>query len=184
MARVLIPITHGSEELEAVTLIDLLRRADFQVVVAGLEPGTVTCSRGVILKPDVLLDEVLDDPFDLMVLPGGLPGANRLDADPRIHALLHRLHDEGRLVGAICAAPKVLGNAGLLKGRNATGHPSVVKTLDLPDTRFKEQSVVVDGNIATSQGPGTAMEFALTLIELLAGADKRREVEGPLCRSD
>ncbi|SEK72683.1 DJ-1 family glyoxalase III [Ectothiorhodospira marina] len=182
MARILIPIAHGSEELEAVTLIDLLRRADFQVVVAGLEPGPVTCSRGVVLKPDVLLDEVLDDPFDLVVLPGGLAGANRLDADPRIHALLHSMQEEGRFIGAICAAPKVLGSAGLLKGRTATGHPAVVKTLDLPETRFTGQPVEVDGNIATSQGPGTAMDFALTLIELLAGTDKRREVEGPLCR--
>ncbi|MCG5514694.1 MULTISPECIES: DJ-1 family glyoxalase III [unclassified Ectothiorhodospira] len=182
MARILIPIAHGSEELEAVTLIDLLRRADFQVVVAGLEPGPVTCSRGVVIKPDVLLDEVLDDPFDLVVLPGGLPGANRFDADPRMHALLRRMQYEGRFIGAICAAPKVLGSAGLLKGRTATGHPSVVNALDLPETRFTGQAVEVDGNIATSQGPGTAMDFALALIELLAGTDKRREVEGPLCR--
>lgn len=182
MARILVPLAPGCEELEAVTLIDLMRRAGFQVVTAGLEPGPVKCSRGVVLVPDALLEEVHEETFDLVVLPGGLGGADRLNADPRIHALLRRMHAEGRYVGAICAAPKVLGDAGLLQGRSATGYPSVVNALDLPDTRFTHQSVVVDGQVATSTGPGTAMDFALALIELLAGPEKRREVEGPLCR--
>ncbi|MFP4161975.1 MAG: DJ-1 family glyoxalase III [Ectothiorhodospira sp.] len=182
MARILVPLAPGCEELEAVTLIDLMRRAGFQVVTAGLEPGPVKCSRGVVLIPDALLEEVYEEDFDLVVLPGGLGGADRLNADPHIHTVLRRMHAEGHYVGAICAAPKVLGDAGLLRGRSATGYPSVVNALDLPDTRFTDQPVVVDGRVATSTGPGTAMDFALTLIELLAGPEKRREVEEPLHR--
>ncbi|MCG5512437.1 DJ-1 family glyoxalase III [Ectothiorhodospira shaposhnikovii] len=182
MARILIPLANGCEELEAVTLIDLLRRADFEVVTAGLEPGPVTGAHGIVLMPDTELEQARHESYDLMVLPGGLPGSDHLNDDPRIHALLRKLHDEGRYVGAICAAPKVLAKAGLLADRRATAYPTVLEGMELTDTRLTGQPVEVDGNVATSRGPGTAMEFALALIELLAGADKRKQVEDPLCR--
>lgn len=183
MARVLVPLANGCEELEAVTIIDLLRRAGIEVVTAGLKDGPVTASRGVVLVPDTTLDAVLDDDFDMIALPGGLPGATHLDEDPRIHALLRRMAENDRYTAAICAAPKVLLNAGLLDGRNATAYPGVIDGLVTDKARLLADSVVVDGRVVTSRGPGTAMDFALTLIERLLGADKRQEVEAPLVRT-
>ena len=182
MARVLIPLANGCEELEAVTIIDLLRRAGIEVVTAGLSDGPVTASRGVVMIPDHSLDQVLDDDFDMIVLPGGLPGADHLDADPRVHALLQRLAEQDRFTAAICAAPKVLLNAGLLDGHKATAYPGVMDDLMKPGSQYMRDPVVIDGKVVTSRGPGTAMEFALTLIEQLSGADKRKEVEDPLIR--
>ncbi len=181
MARVLIPLAQGCEELEAVTVIDLLRRADIEVVTAGLEDGPVKASRGVVLMPDTVLDAVLGDTFDMIVLPGGLPGADHLDADPRIHRLLQQMAEEDRYTAAICAAPKVLMNAGLLDGRRATAYPGVLASASGPE--LVDEAVVLDGRVVTSRGPGTAMDFALQLIELLQGADKRGEVEQALVRT-
>ncbi len=184
MARVLIPLAQGCEELEAVTIIDLLRRADIEVVTAGLDALPVTASRGVVLIPDADLDQVLDDDFDMIVLPGGLPGADNLDNDPRIHQLLRRMQDKGKYTAAICAAPKVLANAGLLADRQATSYPGVIDAMDLPSTRVLEQAVVIDGKVITSRGPGTSMDFALALIEQLAGFEVRESVETSLVRGD
>jgi 4-methyl-5(b-hydroxyethyl)-thiazole monophosphate biosynthesis len=182
MARVLVPLANGCEELEAVTIIDLLRRAGIEVVTAGLGDGPVTASRGVVLIPDRRLDQVLDDDFDMVVLPGGLPGADHLDADPRIHALLQRMAEQDRYTAAICAAPKVLLNAGLLDGHKATAYPGVMDGLMTSGSQYLSDAVVIDGKVVTSRGPGTAMEFALTLIDQLLGAAKRKEVEDPLIR--
>ena len=182
MARVLVPLANGCEELEAVTIIDLLRRAGVEVVSAGLGEGAVTASRGVVLMPDRSLDEVLDQDFDMVVLPGGGPGADRLDADPRVHSLLQRMAEQDRYTAAICAAPKVLLNAGLLDGRKATAYPGVIDGRMTAGSQLLSEAVVIDGKVVTSRGPGTAMDFALTLIEQLLGADKRREVEEPLVR--
>ncbi len=182
MSRVLIPLAQGCEELEAVTVIDLLRRAGIEVVVAGLQEGPVVASRGTVLLPDITLDQVLDEDFDMVVLPGGMPGAEHLDQDPRIHRLVQRQAEGGRYTAAICAAPKVLANAGLLNGKQATSYPGFIDAMNLPATRVLEQSVVVDGRVITSRGPGTAMDFALELIAQLAGEPKRAEVEGPLLR--
>ena len=182
MARVLVPLAQGCEELEAVTIIDLLRRAGIEVVTAGLEPGPVTCSRGVVLMPDTTLDEVLEEEFDMVVLPGGLPGADHLQSDPRIIELLQRMAEKGRYVAAICAAPKVLASAGLLEGRQATSYPGVLESLELPTTKVLEKPVVADDRVVTSRGPGTAMDFALDLIERLEGVETREAVETPLMR--
>lgn len=183
MARVLVPLAQGCEELEAVTVIDLLRRAGIEVVTAGLEDGPVRGSRGTVLVPDTTLDAVLDRDFDMIVLPGGLPGADHLNEDARIRALLGRMADSDRYVAAICAAPKVLASAGLLDGRQATSYPGVLDQLEVPGMRYLDAPVVRDGRIVTSRGPGTAMDFALELIELLAGRDKRVEVERGLQRA-
>lgn len=183
MARVLVPLANGCEELEAVTIIDLLRRAGIDVVTAGLTDGLVTASRGVVLLPDSTLDQVLGDEFDMIVLPGGLPGADNLDADPRIHTLLQRMAEQDRYTAAICAAPKVLMNAGLLDGRKATAYPGLIDGQLAASSQLSSDAVVTDGRVVTSRGPGTAMDFALTLIELLLGSDQRRAVEEPLVRA-
>ncbi|KFI24087.1 DJ-1 family glyoxalase III [Nitrosococcus oceani] len=182
MIKVLIPLAQGCEELEAVTLIDLLRRGGIQVVTAGLDEQVVTASRGTRLLPDTSLDKVFQQEFDMVVLPGGQPGADNLNGDPRIHALLKRTAERGKITAAICAAPTVLASTGLLAGKNATGYPGFLDKLDLPTTTLEDQAVVVDGCVVTSKGPGTAMDFALTLIELLVGGGTRNEVEETLQR--
>ncbi|WP_297527965.1 DJ-1 family glyoxalase III [Thiohalobacter sp.] len=182
MATVLVPLAEGFEELEAVTVIDLLRRAGIEVVVAGLHEGPVRGSRGTVILTDIPLDAVMDRDFDMMVLPGGLPGADHLNADPRIHELLRRTAEGGRYVAAICAAPKVLASAGLLDNRHATSFPGVLDNAGVPGLSYETRAVVQDGRVITSRGPGTAMDFALALIEALAGPDRRREVEAPLQR--
>ena len=181
MATILVPLAQGCEELEAVTIIDLLRRAGLTVVVAGLEAGTVTASRGVMLLPETTLAEVLDQDFDMVVLPGGLGGAQRLEADRRIAALLRRMAEQGRYVAAICAAPRVLAGAGLLDNREATAYPGILDGQEAIKT--SSAAVVRDGTFITSRGPGTAMDFALILIEILCGRDQRDTVEAALQRS-
>ncbi len=182
MANVLIPLAQGCEELEAVTVIDLLRRAGIEVTTAGLDAQPVRASRGTVLVPDTTLDAVLDKEFDMIVLPGGLPGADHLNADPRIHSLLKKMTSAGKYTAAICAAPKVLASAGLLNGKRATSFPGALEGISTENMIYEQQAVVADGKLITSRGPGTAMDFALTLIEHLLGREKRREVEAPLQR--
>jgi 4-methyl-5(b-hydroxyethyl)-thiazole monophosphate biosynthesis len=182
MARVLVPLAQGCEELEAVTITDLLTRAGIEVVTAGLDAQPVKASRGVTLVPDTTLDKVMDEEFDMMVLPGGLPGADHLNADPRIHELLKRLNQAGRYTAAICAAPKVLAAAGLLEGRRATSYPGVLDKMELPRVDVQLERVIIDDRVITSRGPGTAMDFALELIEKLSGREVRDRVEQGLVR--
>ncbi len=182
MPKVLVPLAAGCEELEAVTIIDLLRRAGIDVVVAGLQPGIVKASRGTLLVPDCTLDVALHENFDMVVLPGGMPGMTHLKDDPRIIPLLQRMARDGKYTCAICAAPAVLAEAGLLKGKTATSFPGFVDRMNLPDTTFSNEPVVKDGRVITSRGPGTAMNFSLELIETLAGRARRDEVESGLQR--
>jgi protein deglycase len=182
VASVLVPLAAGCEELEAITIIDLLRRAGLRVVTAGLDAGPVTASHGVVLVPDTTLDEALREDYDMVVLPGGGPGSDHLDRDERVRELLRRMANSGKFTAAICAAPKVLASAGLLEGRRATGYPGVLERMDVSGLRLEQEPVVTDGKVITSRGPGTAMDFALTLIETLAGRAKRDEVEAGLVR--
>jgi len=152
------------------------------VVTAGLDDKPVKASRGMTLLPNVSLDQVLDESFDMIALPGGQPGADNLNSDPRIHDLLKRMAAQGKYMAAICAAPKVLATAGLLDGRKATSFPGVLANMDLPRVDVQLEPVVMDGMIMTSRGPGTAMDFALELVEKLAGKEKRDEVEKALAR--
>ena len=180
MPKVLVPLAEGCEELEAVTLIDLLRRAEVEVVTAGLKPGIVIASRGVKLVPDVTLEVALQDQYDMVVLPGGMPGATHLQDDPRIISLLQKMAAAGQYTAAICAAPMVLAKAGLLEGKRATSYPGSLDAYT--GISLQTAAVVQDGKVLTSRGPGTAMDFALALIEVLTGPDKRQQVETALVR--
>jgi len=182
MASVLIPLAQGCEELEAVTVIDLMRRANIEVVTAGLDDQPVKGARSTVLVPDTQISKVADRKFDMIVLPGGLAGAENLNSDFRIHELLKRMSKEGKYVAAICAAPKVLATAGLLEHKKATSFPGVLEKLALPLTELTTRAVQIDGTLITSRGPGTAMDFALKLIEVLLGQKARDEVEAPLQR--
>lgn len=180
MKTVLVPLAQGCEEIEAVTVIDILRRAGINVVCAGLDDQPVRASRGVVLVPDTTLDAALQHSFDMIVLPGGQPGTNNLKADKRILALLQKMTQQEKYIAAVCAAPSVLASAGLLDGKQATSFPG---TLDpFPNVRQQHAAVVEDGKFVTSRGPGTAMDFALTLVERLAGKAIRQEVEAGLQR--
>jgi len=183
MANVLVPLAQGCEELEAVTVVDLLRRAGIVVVTAGLDDQPVRASRGVVLLPDMTLDRALLQEYDMIVLPGGLPGADNLRDDGRIIERLQSMSAAGKYTAAICAAPRVLAHAGLLQGKCATSYPGALDIDTIPGLDYRETPVVMDGTVITSRGPGTAMDFALALIELLAGKQKRDEVEAGLQRA-
>jgi 4-methyl-5(b-hydroxyethyl)-thiazole monophosphate biosynthesis len=180
---VLVPLAQGCEELEAVTITDLLTRAGVKVITAGLDEKIVIASRGMKLVPDKSLAEVLEYDFDMVVLPGGLPGADHLNNDERIQSLLKNMASKNKFVAAICAAPRVLATAGLLEGKRATSFPGALNQYPVNNMSYEEKSVVVDGKIITSRGPGTAMDFTLTLIELLMSKEKRDQVEAALQRN-
>lgn len=180
MKSALVLFAEGSEELEAVSVIDILRRGGINVTVAGLAAGPVRGSRGTVLVPDTTLDEAAKNDYDMVVLPGGQPGANNLKADQRVLALLQQMAQGGKYITAICAAPSVLATAGVLDGKRATSFPGALTPF--PRVVLQPGAVVEDGKLITSRGPGTAMDFALTLVERLAGRAKRDEVEAGLQR--
>lgn len=178
--RILVPVADGNEEIEVVTIVDTLRRAACDVTVASVTgQRRIVCSRSVVLEADTLLSGLADAGWHAIVLPGGMPGAEHLRDCARLIDLLTAHDTGGGLLAAICAAPAVvLHHHGLLRGRHATCHPSFLDRLD-PSSR-RDQRVVCDGNLITSQGPGTALEFALALVEALCGADARRRVADPM----
>mmetsp|Transcript_6976 Transcript_6976/g.25715 ORF Transcript_6976/g.25715 Transcript_6976/m.25715 type:complete len:275 (+) Transcript_6976:57-881(+) len=183
--QVLVPIAEGSEEMEAVIVIDVLRRAGVDVTVASVEETLqVKASRGVNLVADVPIAECASKDYDLIVLPGGMPGAERLRDSSELQALLeHHANKSGGSFGvsvaAICAAPAVvLQPAGLLEGKKSTCHPAF--EAELADASCASSRVVHSGGVMTSKGPGTAMEFALALVKQLCGEDAMRSVAGPM----
>ncbi len=180
MKRVLVPLAEGFEELEAVTIIDVLRRAGLEVVVASLGGSPVTGSHGIRIVADTPLAALVEQEFDMIALPGGMPGAEHLKKDARIAGIVRRLHGNGRPVAAICAAPMVLASAGVLDGRRATSFPGFLG--DAAKTTVVGDAVVIDRGVITSRGPGTALDFALTLVEVLAGPAARQTTESRLER--
>lgn len=175
----LVLVVQGSEEMEAVISIDVLRRGGIDVTVAGVDgAGPIQCSRGVVLSPDVALDSV-DGDFDIVVLPGGAEGAHRLAQSAKVGEILRRQEESGRYVGAICAAPIALRAHGVFRNRQLTSHPSVKEMLE-DWCEYSEHPVVADGNLITSRGPGTAFPFALRIVGTLTDAERMVEVRAPM----
>jgi protein deglycase len=174
MPRVAVILADGFEEVEAMAIIDVLRRAEIVTVIAGLHDGHVTSTRKVKVIPDTTIDTVKVDDFDMIVLPGGQPGADNLNADPRVKELITSFSRKGKLTGAICAAPIVLASAGVLRGKRATSYPSYSSSLG--GAIYEEQSVVTDGNVLTSRGAGTALTFSLAIVERLMGNEKAQKI--------
>jgi 4-methyl-5(b-hydroxyethyl)-thiazole monophosphate biosynthesis len=180
MKTVLVLFAEGSEELEAITIVNILRRGHVQVTLAGLQPGVLRGSRGTAIQPDCTLDDALSAQYDMIVLPGGQPGTRNLRGDARVIQLVQDMAQHGKFVTAICAAPAVLAAAGLLDGKRATCYPTCLD--EFANVKLKTSAIEQDGHIITSRGPGTAMDFALTLLEQLHGAAVRAEVETGLVR--
>lgn len=168
--KALIILAEGFEEIEATAPIDLLRRAEVEVTVAGLGVLKVKSARNVMIVADKTLNETQAD-FDALILPGGGEGAKNLAASEKVKSLIKEMNQKEKLVAAICASPAVvLMPTGILKNKSATCYPGMEKNFD-SSTEFKEESVVVDGNIITSRGPGTALLFALAIVEKLCGRE-------------
>jgi len=179
--KFLVAIADGTEELEAVTIIDVLRRAEADVTVASVGDIQITASRGVKLVADAVISDCTGSVYDLIVLPGGMPGAEYLRDSSRLIDMLKEQAASGRLYAAICASPAVvLKPHGLLKNKKATCYPSLLSELKNPE----QAKVVVDDNLITSQGPGTALEFALKLVEMLFDKEKSRVVANAMLVMD
>lgn len=174
--KILVPIASGTEEMEAIMIIDILRRANADVVVASVEDELeILASRKVKLEADVLLDEAAKLSYDLIVLPGGLGGAQAFANSEKLVNLLKKQRESNRPYGAICASPAlVLEPHGLLKGKKATAFPALSEKLS--DRSEAENRVVVDGNLITSRGPGTSIEFSLAIVEKFFGRQKAIEI--------
>lgn len=167
---VVIILAHGFEEIEALSSADVLRRAEINVTLAGLDDEFITGSRGITVKTDRVFDD--STLFDAVILPGGLPGAENLASSEKVKAYLRKMNAEKKLICAICASPAlVLAPAGILDGKKATCYPGFEDKFP-EDAEPVEDKVVQDGNIITSRGPATALEFALKITENLAGEDK------------
>jgi protein DJ-1 len=177
--RALVLLADGAEEIEVTVTVDVLRRGEIDVVVAGVDgPDTVACSRGVRLTPDCSLAEVRG-PFDVVVLPGGLGGTERLCSSTDVGKVLTEQEAAGRDIAAICAAPLALVHHRVCAGREFTSHPSVRADVE-GYGYYREDRVVEDEGLITSRGPGTAFEFALALVAKLAGRERADSLRGPM----
>lgn len=181
MAKVLIPLAVGFEEIETMTLIDVLRRAEIEVVTAGLDQMMPKGAHGVTVQADTLLSDVDTNGFDMILLPGGLPGAEYLAKSEKIKTILQDFDAKNKYIGAICAAPWALSVAGVLKD-SYTCYPGFEGQVEHKGY-VSSSDVVVDQNIMTSRGPATAMSFALAIVEKLCGEEKYAEVKGGLLAS-
>jgi len=178
MKKVLVPLAEGFEEIEASSVIDVLRRADIDVTTAGLPSSMIKGAHDVTFITDKRFEELNLDKFDALVLVGGNPGYINLGKSQNIINAIKKFNKENKLVAAICASPSVLAKANILENRKATIYPGMERQIPRP----RDGKVIVDGNILTSQGPGTSIEFALKLVEILAGKSVAENVKkGLVC---
>lgn len=179
-------LADGCEEIEALTPVDILRRGGCEVRTVGITGSRVTGSHGIRICADILPDEAAD-PIDLLILPGGIPGADHLDASPDTERLIRRTLDEGGRLAAICAAPYILGKRGLLSGKKATCYPSEKFRSQLAGAEICDCPVVTDGHITTGAGMGAAFAFSVELLSLMAGKEIADKIAtgaliGPACK--
>jgi len=164
MGKVYIFLAEGFEEIEALTVVDLLRRAQIEINMVSITGSLqVTGSHQISVMADVLFEDAKFDDADMLVLPGGLPGTINLMKHEGLDKLLRKFHSESKNMAAICAAPTILGNKGLLEGKKATCYPGCEN--ELTGSTVLYDDVVIDGNIITSRGLGTAIDFALAIIK-------------------
>ncbi len=173
MKKAVIFLAPAFEETEAVTIIDILRRAEIHVTVAGIVQGVITGSHNIPVNPDTYIDNIKDETFDMVILPGGT-GTKYLREDNRVLEIVQKHHKAGKFVTAICAAPTVLLKAGILKGKKVTSFPA--EKAKFIDCHYLEEKVVQDGKIITSRAVGTAILFSLKLVENLINKEKAEEV--------
>lgn len=178
MKKVCVFLAPGFEECEALLVVDLLRRAGLEVTTAGLGGRTITSSHAVAVQADALIQDVLNQEFDLLVLPGGMPGTLNLKASSEVSHAVQAQYQAGRRLAAICAAPSVLGGLGLLQGRKAVCYPGFEPQLE--GAQVCTQPVVTDGTITTANGLGAAIPFALELIGLLIDPETAQKVAGAI----
>lgn len=178
--RILVPLGNGFEELEAISVIDVLRRTGCEVVIASLNENLEVISQGKVkIIAQMLLSQIQVEDFDGVVLPGGWEGTQNFIASSQLSQIIHELKNQNKIIAAICAAPFALFKMGILGEKNFTCYPGIEKMIDNPN--YTQRNVVVDGNLITSRGPATALEFALHLGEVFAGKEKAKEVgEGML----
>jgi len=173
--KVLVPVAQGTEEMEAITIVDVLRRAGATVIIASVDQINIKASNGLEFKANRLISECMDETFDLIALPGGIPGAHNLRDSKELETLLKKQSDLGKYYAAICASPAVvLHHHGLVTPGKVTCHPGFVGLID--DGNIVDSNVVVDNHCITSRGAGTACEFALSLVGLLYSEEKKKEV--------
>ena len=163
MKNVCVLLADGFEEIEALTVSDIMRRANLTCDLVSIKDKQVKSNHGLVVEADKIFCNDME--YDLVVIPGGIPGATNLRDNERIIRFVKKQNDEGKLIGAICAGPIVLGKAGITEGKNMTSYPGYED--ELPNCEYLEEAVVVDGNIITSRGPATAMAFSYKLLEKL-----------------
>jgi 4-methyl-5(b-hydroxyethyl)-thiazole monophosphate biosynthesis len=173
MVEFLMPLADGFEEIEATTTIDVLRRGGINVTTAGLQGTIVRGARGVKLIADMKMDDVNFDKYDGMILVGGDPGWKNLSVSKRIMDAIQKYHGSKKTLAAICAAPCILAKAGVLADKRATVYPGLEREIPRP----RSDKVVADGHIITSQGPGTAVDFALKIVEMVEGKERVAKVK-------
>jgi len=173
--KILVPVANGIEMIEALSIVDVFRRAGASVDIASVNDLVITSSHNVKIHADKLIDQCIDEEYDLVAVPGGIPGAENLKNSETLITILQKQNSANKLYGAICAAPAlVLKHHGLLEGKKATCHPLFISQLS--SDQASEMKVVFDQNCVTSRGAATAVDFALELVEILMGKAKKLEV--------
>ena len=182
MIQVLIPFTTGVEEVELVAVADLLRRADIRVCLASLDGHPVTGRSEITIQADASLADVIDEPWDMVILPGGLPNAHLLRDNSNVRTVVERLRSERKSIAAICAAPTALAAYGLTENRRVTAYPTCQAEMESlqPSSIYVDEAVVADDFLITSRGPGTAIEFALAIIQKLIGSEKAATIRSEI----
>ena len=178
MAKVIIAISNGFEEIEAISIIDICRRANIEVTIAATENIETIGANNIKIVADCLIDNINSSNFDMIVLPGGLPNAFNLAENKKVQSLLKEFKEENKNIGAICAAPYALHKADVLN-ENFTCYPSFEKEIR-ENGYHEDDAIVIDGNVITSRGPATAMSFALEIVNILCGEKTYTSVKNGL----